>query len=126
MDLVLIPAYEPDEALIGLTQRLRAENFAVLVVDDGSGADYAQIFDAVKEFATVLTLPKNSGKGAALKMGMKHIQVNCVDAQTLLDAQKHPENHQDLVVRICGFSARFVSLSPQWQDEFIHRVMFSA
>ena len=44
--------------------------------------------------------------------------------KTLLDAQKHPENHQDLVVRICGFSAKFVALSPEWQDEFINRVMY--
>ena len=61
---------------------------------------------------------------AVQKMNMKHIQINCVDYKTLLDAQKHPENHQDLVVRICGFSAKFVALSPEWQDEFINRVMY--
>lgn len=62
---------------------------------------------------------------AVQKLNMKHLQINCVDVNTLLDAQKHPEEHQDLVVRICGFSAKFVSLSPEWQDEFIHRVMYS-
>lgn len=62
---------------------------------------------------------------ATQQLNMKHLQINCVDIDTLLDAQKHPENHQDLVVRICGFSAKFVSLSPEWQDEFIHRVMYS-
>lgn len=60
------------------------------------------------------------------KLKMKHIQINCVDPEVLLDAQKHPELHQDLIVRVVGFSARFVSLSPEWQDEFIHRVMYQA
>ena len=60
---------------------------------------------------------------AGASLSMKHIQINCVDLETLLDAQKHPENHQDLVVRICGFSAKFVSLSPEWQKEVIERAM---
>ena len=38
MDTVLIPAYEPDAELIGLTKQLRAAGFAVVVVDDGSGS----------------------------------------------------------------------------------------
>lgn len=62
---------------------------------------------------------------ATQKLSMKHIQINCVDAETLRDAQKHPERHQDLVVRVVGFSAKFVSLSPQWQDEFINRVIYN-
>lgn len=62
---------------------------------------------------------------AAEKLGMRHIQVNCVDVATLRDAQKHPEKHQDLVVRVVGFSAKFVSLSPEWQEEFIKRVIYN-
>lgn len=52
----------------------------------------------------------------------KHIQINCVDKNTLLDAKIHPELHQDLVVRVCGFSAKFIALSHEWQDEFISRI----
>lgn len=100
MDLVLIPAYEPDAALIGLTQRLQAEKFSVLVVDDGSGADYAQIFDAVKEFATVLTLPKNSGKGAALKMGMKHIQENMPEVENFITCDADGQHSVEDVCRV--------------------------
>lgn len=54
-------------------------------------------------------------------IGVKHLQLNCVSLEELLDAQKHPENHQDLVVRVTGFSAKFVSLSPEFQEEFIQR-----
>ena len=49
------------------------------------------------------------------------LQPNCHDVETLLDAQIHPERHQDIIVRVCGFSARFVSLSKRMQDEVIAR-----
>ena len=49
------------------------------------------------------------------------MQPNCNSVEELLDAQKHPERHQDIIVRVCGFSARFVSLSKRWQDEVIAR-----
>ena len=49
------------------------------------------------------------------------LQPNCQSVEDLIDAQKHPERHQDLIVRVCGFSARFVSLSKRWQDEYIER-----
>ena len=55
------------------------------------------------------------------KKGAHMIQPNCNSVEELLDAQKHPERHQDLIVRVCGFSARFVSLSKRWQDEVIAR-----
>lgn len=49
------------------------------------------------------------------------LQLNCVSKQQLLDAQKHPERYPHLIVRVCGFSAKFTSLSPQWQQEVLSR-----
>ena len=49
------------------------------------------------------------------------LQPNCCDVETLRDAQLHPERHQDLMVKVCGFSARFIALSKRWQDEIIER-----
>ena len=49
------------------------------------------------------------------------LQPNCCDVETLRDAQAHPERHQDLMVKVCGFSARFIALSKRWQDEVIER-----
>ncbi len=51
----------------------------------------------------------------------KHVQFNVVSAETLLEAQKQPENYRDLVVRVAGFSAYFVQLSKKVQDEIIAR-----
>ena len=55
------------------------------------------------------------------KKGSHLLQPNCNSVEELLDAQKHPERHRNLMVRVCGFSARFVSLSKRWQDEVIAR-----
>jgi len=55
-------------------------------------------------------------------LGKGHLlQPNCNDVETLLDAQKHPERHLDLMVKVCGYSARFISLSPRYQQEVIER-----
>ena len=54
-------------------------------------------------------------------LGGKHIQFNVVDKKTLLDAQAHPENYRDLVVRVAGYSAYFVQLTKAVQDEVIGR-----
>ncbi|HAT83238.1 formate C-acetyltransferase [Eubacterium pyruvativorans] len=50
-----------------------------------------------------------------------HIQFNVVDRQTLLDAQAHPEEYQDLIVRVAGYSDYFKNLDKQLQDEIIER-----
>ena len=50
-----------------------------------------------------------------------HIQFNVVDRQTLIDAQKHPEDYKDLIVRVAGYSDFFRNLDKPLQDEIIER-----
>ena len=50
-----------------------------------------------------------------------HVQFNVVDRQTLLDAQKNPEQYKHLVVRVAGYSALFTTLSRSLQDDIINR-----
>jgi formate C-acetyltransferase len=50
-----------------------------------------------------------------------HVQFNVVSADTLRDAQKHPGKYRDLIVRVAGYSDYFVDLSPELQNEIIHR-----
>ena len=59
---------------------------------------------------------------AALKLQL--LQLNCSSRQELLEAQKHPEAYPNLIVRLCGFSAKFTSLSKEWQNEVINRKNF--
>jgi len=55
------------------------------------------------------------------RMDGHHIQFNVVDADTLREAQRHPENHRDLIVRVAGYSDYFVDLTPALQEEIIRR-----
>lgn len=50
-----------------------------------------------------------------------HMQFNVVSRETLLDAQKHPEQYKSLVVRVAGYSALFTTLSKSLQDDIINR-----
>ena len=50
-----------------------------------------------------------------------HVQFNVVDSKTLLAAQQHPEEYKDLVVRVAGYSALFVTLDKATQDDIIQR-----
>ncbi len=54
-------------------------------------------------------------------LGVSHVQFNIVDKETLRDAQQNPEKHQNLIVRVAGYSAYFVDLSGGLQDAIIAR-----
>ena len=55
------------------------------------------------------------------RMDGHHIQFNVVTADTLRDAQKHPEKYRDLIVRVAGYSDYFNDLSEELQNEIINR-----
>ena len=50
-----------------------------------------------------------------------HIQFNVIDRETLIDAQKNPQDYKDLIVRVAGYSDHFHNLSRELQDEIIGR-----
>ena len=55
------------------------------------------------------------------KFGGHHIQFNIVDTATLYDAQKHPDEYKDLLVRVAGYSDYFNDMTEQLQNEIIAR-----
>ena len=58
-------------------------------------------------------------------LGIHHIQFNVIDPGILKDAQKHPEQHADLIVRVAGYAAYFVDLTKSLQDDIIARTEHS-
>jgi formate C-acetyltransferase len=62
---------------------------------------------------------------AFLAAGGTHIQYNIMDTEQLREAKAEPEAHEDLIVRIGGFSAYFVQLSGEIQDDVIYRSEFA-
>jgi formate C-acetyltransferase len=55
------------------------------------------------------------------KLGGMQLQINVVDKETLLEAQRFPEKYRNLIVRVSGWSARFTTLSKVLQDDIISR-----
>ena len=58
---------------------------------------------------------------AFVDLGVMTMQISMVDEDTLRDAQKHPENYSNLMVKVAGYSARFVEISAQEQEEIVRR-----
>ena len=72
--VVLIPAYEPGEKLAETLLELSFAGVDAVVVDDGSGADWAVLFSQASKIAHLITHAENRGKGAALKTGLEYIR----------------------------------------------------
>jgi formate C-acetyltransferase len=75
-----------------------------------------QIFDSEESIDKIVHLIRSY-----FKMDGHHIQFNVIDADTLREAQEHPENYRDLIVRVAGYSDYFVDLTPELQEEIIKR-----
>lgn len=94
--VVLIPAYKPQQILLDLAITLVSANFAVVVVDDGSGDEFGHVFACLSPTADLLIHPINRGKGAALKTGLAHIQNHYPNAKVIItadaDGQHLPED----------------------------------
>lgn len=58
------------------------------------------------------------------QLGIHHAQFNVVDRETLLNAQQHPEEYRNLTIRVAGYTAYFVELTPDLQDEIIKRTTY--
>ncbi len=100
MDVVLIPAYEPEEVLIELARSLKEQEFEVLIVNDGSGEQYDAIFRQASAYATVVSHPCNRGKGAALKTGMCHIWQHMPDCENFITCDADGQHKVEDVVRV--------------------------
>ena len=74
--IVLIPAYEPDNKLISLLEKLSKEDVTIIVINAGNTKEYNQIFKEAQKYAEVLEYDGNKGKGYALKYGFNYIKNN--------------------------------------------------
>jgi formate C-acetyltransferase len=63
---------------------------------------------------------------AFVDLGIHHVQFNVVDHKTLTAAKDHPEEYGNLTIRVAGYTAYFVELAPDLQDEIIARTAYGA
>jgi putative flippase GtrA len=97
MDIVIIPAYNPDWKLINLVQELTTRGIQdIIVINDGSNEENLEIFKQLESIATVLTHSVNLGKGAAIKSALsyvsKHYDQRCSVVLMDADGQHRPED----------------------------------
>lgn len=87
-NIILIPAYNPDDKLIKLIENLIDLKFKIVVVNDGSEKIYDYIFSFIKnEYkVNVINHEKNKGKGMAIKTGIKYIMDNYYDCTGIITA----------------------------------------
>lgn len=144
---ISITSYGPGGALTGATPdgRYAGENLADGTMSAAQGRDthgptalirsammidqipYQSTLFNVKFHPSALQGTEDLKKLAALiktyfAYGGKQVQFNVVNRAILLDAQRHPEKHRDLVVRVAGYSAYFVQLSKRIQEDIIQRM----
>jgi len=100
---VLIPAYKPSKELIPLVKSILEARFGwIVVVDDGSGAEFDPIFrelDAI-EGVTVLHHAVNLGKGVALRYGLNHIAVYAPETQGVITADADGQHLPDDILKV--------------------------
>ena len=98
--IALVPAYEPEDLMIGLLMHLSDNEFETIVIDDGSGEGFASLFESAKQYATVLTHPQNKGKGCAIKTGLSYIEAKygkeCIVVTVDADGQHKVEDAKKL------------------------------
>ena len=137
--VILIPAYEPDEKMIDLLINLEKTKLKVIVVDDGSGENYKEIFKKAKEYAEVISYEVNRGKGVALKTGLEYIYNNikgdyvvvtmdCDGQHSIKDAlmlgEHSLENKEELVLgkRLRGDKTPLRSMLGNSITRFIYKI----
>jgi glycosyltransferase involved in cell wall biosynthesis len=92
---IVIPAYQPGEPLVELVEALAASGMPIIVVDDGSDAEFGPLFERIVGRVHLVRHAVNLGKGAALKTGMNYALVNfagCAVVTADADGQHHPDD----------------------------------
>lgn len=100
---ILIPAYRPSPRLIEILNDLsKHHSGSIVVVNDGSGADFDDVFSGCRSIDNVVVLSNaiNLGKGAALKYGINWILTNTLNVQGIVTADADGQHAVDDIARV--------------------------
>ena len=103
--IALIPTYEPDTHFPTLLANILSAGFDIIIVDDGSGSTYSNIFEEAKAFGTVLSHPINQGKGAALKTGFAYIQKHFPKDSIIVTIDADGQHRIEDALSLCELAA---------------------
>lgn len=102
---MLIPAYQPGNALVELVEALvKSTQIAIVVVDDGSSPGHRRIFETIAALrgVTVLRHAVNMGKGSALKTGINFILCQDADALGVVTADADGQHDARDILKVCA------------------------
>ena len=102
--IVVIPAYEPDEKLLGVIREFTEQTtYPIVVVNDGSSASCRSVFDAVRSCkrVTLLEHEHNKGKGAALKTAFSYIGEHYPDTEAILTVDADGQHLLKDCLKVC-------------------------
>ena len=99
-NIVVIPSYKPDVRLIELVDKLAENELGIVVVNDGSGTEYDEIFAQVMKKAKVVVLPVNCGKGFALKCGITTVMREYEDCEHFVTADSDGQHKPEDIMRV--------------------------
>ncbi len=97
---IILPAYKPDEQLVLLTERLIPLGLEILVVNDGSGKAFNDVFEQISDKATVISHEKNMGKGRALKTGIAYLKDNFSDCDYFITADSDGQHRIEDIIKV--------------------------
>ncbi|WP_216391817.1 bifunctional glycosyltransferase family 2/GtrA family protein [Blautia sp. MSJ-19] len=113
MAWVIIPAYQPEKDMISIAEQMWECGCRLIVVDDGSGEGFDEIFEAVSDICVILRHPENRGKGAAIKTALAYIEEKRTyrDVIGIMDADgQHLPEDMIRLLEVAGDSAKTMVL----------------
>ena len=103
--IALIPAYKPSELLIDMLEEIKDTPLTPVVIDDGSGSEFADIFKRAKEYAPVIAHEVNMGKGRALKTGYTYIEEHFGEDAVIVTMDSDGQHRTEDAIKICKMAA---------------------
>lgn len=103
--IALIPAYKPSQLLIDMLEEIKDTPLIPVVIDDGSGSEFADIFEKAKEYAPVIAHEVNMGKGRALKTGYTYIKEHFPEDAVIVTMDSDGQHRTEDAIKICKMAA---------------------
>lgn len=136
--IAVIPAYKPEEIFMKVLKEVHDVGFKIIVVDDGSGPRFSEIFNKAKQYAHVISYPENKGKGHALKTAFSYIMDTYKEKQvTIVTLDCDGQHKIKDAIKVCEISetypeamilgSRKQSKKSPWKSRFgngITRIVF--
>ena len=102
--VVIIPSYEPDENFVNLVSGIsKSKNYDIIVIDDGSGVSYKDIFKRVSKYCKLIQYDVNRGKGYALKTAFQYVKEKYVNNYIVVTMDSDGQHSFNDAIKLCDY-----------------------